>query len=405
MNAEIVCVGTELLLGNILNTNAKYLSEKCAEFGLSLFYQTVVGDNPERLKKVVFQALSRSEVVFFTGGLGPTPDDITKEIVCEALGLNLVVDEKAKENLIERVKAMNCKITENNYKQAMIPEGATVLYNHNGTAPGLIIEKNEKIAILLPGPPKELIPMFEEYLIPYFRHRQGETISSVMVKLSGIGESEAASRIEKLIAESVNPTVAPYAKTNQVHLRITAKGKSEKNCQELIQPILEQIEQELGEYIFTTDENEDLEDVVVKKLMEKHQTVSCAESCTGGLLAGRLINVAGASEVLKESFITYCDEAKHERLGVELEVLEQYSAVSKECASLMAAGVAKVTGSDMGVATTGYAGPDGEHVGLVYIAVAYQDQTIVQELNLPFSRNDIREAVVAKALTLMNKIL
>ena len=262
MNTELVCVGTELLLGNILNTNAKYLSEKCAEFGLSLYYQTVVGDNPERLKEVIVQAFSRSEVVFFTGGLGPTSDDITKEIVCEALGLKLVVDEKAKENLIERVKAMNCKITENNFKQAMVPEGATVLYNHNDTASGLIVEKDGKIAILLPGPPKELIPMFEEYLIPYFRHRGGETIYSVMVKLSGIGESEAASRIEKLIAESVNPTVAPYAKTNQIHLRITAKGKSEENCQKLIQPILEQIKQELGEYIFSIDEKEDLEDVI-----------------------------------------------------------------------------------------------------------------------------------------------
>ncbi len=405
MNTELVCVGTELLLGNILNTNAKFLSEKCAEFGLSLFYQTVVGDNPERLKETIFQALSRSEVVFFTGGLGPTSDDITKEIVCEALGLELVEDAKAKEMLIERAKAINCQITKNNYKQALVPKGATVLYNHNGTAPGLLIEKDGKIAILLPGPPKELIPMFEEYLVPYFRKKNGETIYSMMVKLSGVGESEAASRIEKLIAESTNPTVAPYAKTNQVHLRITAKAATEEACKELIAPVYQQIEEELGEFIFSTKEQEDLEDVIVKKLLYQNLKISCAESCTGGLLAGRLINVAGVSDVLKESFVTYCDEAKINRLGVKPETIEKYSAVSKECAAEMAKGVARETGSDIGVATTGYAGPDGDQVGLVYIAVSYKGQITVKELNLNFSRNDIREAVVSRALTLVNNLL
>lgn len=405
MTCELVCVGTELLLGNILNTNAKYLSEKCAEFGLSLFYQTVIGDNPERLRETALQAINRSDVIIFTGGLGPTSDDITKEIVCAALELELIEDKTARENLVQRVSSLNCQLTKNNYKQAMVPVGATVLYNHNGTAPGLLIEKEGKKVILLPGPPKELIPMFEEYLTPYFSRQGSDTIYSIMVKLSGIGESEAAFRIKDLIEKSDNPTVAPYAKTNQVHLRITAKSKTEEDCKTLIEPVYKQIEEELGDYIFTTKEEEDLEDVVVRKLLKNGLKISCAESCTGGLLAARLINVAGVSEALKESFVTYCDEAKIKRLGVQPEILEKYSAVSKECAMQMAEGVAKVTGSDIGVATTGYAGPDGENVGLVFVAAYYNGMTTVEKMNLPFSRNDIREAAVSRALTLVNKLL
>ncbi len=254
MNTELICVGTELLLGNILNTNAKYLAERCAELGLSLFYQTVVGDNPQRLKETVEAALKRSDCLIFTGGLGPTNDDLTKEVISEAFGLPLVYDEKAAKEMEERLNRLGVAITENNYKQANVPEGSTVLYNQNGTAPGILIEKDGKCAILLPGPPKEMQPMFETYCVPYFKKRSGAEIDSIMVKMIGIGESSAAAKIQDLLDQSENPTVAPYAKQSQVHLRITAFGKDAEECKRLSAPVLEEIRSRLGEYIYTTDQ-------------------------------------------------------------------------------------------------------------------------------------------------------
>lgn len=405
MTCEFICVGTELLLGNILNTNAKYLSEKCAEYGISVFYQTVVGDNPERLEETVNLALSRSDVLIFSGGLGPTTDDLTKETVTKAFGLKLVEDPQAKGELLDRMTRFGRKITENNFKQALIPEGQKALYNHHGTAPGILIEKDGKTAILLPGPPRELIPMFEEYCIPYFRSRSNERIVSVMVKLIGIGESEAAARLNDLIENSTNPTVAPYAKTTQVHLRVTAKAQTEEEAMSLIRPVLDQIQKEVGEYIYSLDEKEDIEDVVVNDLEKNHLTISCAESFTGGMVASRLINVAGASNVLKESMITYCDEAKISRLQVDPETIEKYSAVSKECAQEMAQGIIKATGCDVGIATTGYAGPEGEDAGHVFFAVSFRGNTIVKEMHLGFERNLVREAATIRVLALVHQIL
>ena len=260
MKTELICVGTELLLGNILNTNAKYLSEKCAELGLSLYYQSVVGDNPERLKEMAKLAFSRSDVIIFTGGLGPTNDDLTKEVVAEAMGLSLVYDEKAAEDMLALFRNFKeVKFTENNYKQAYVPEGSSVLYNRNGTAPGILAEKDGKCAILLPGSPKEMQPMFEEYCVPYFEKRSGFCIHSAMVKMIGIGESAAADRLSDLLEESRNPTVAPYAKQTQVHLRVTARAANEDACKELIAPVLAEIESRLGEYIYTTEEEKEID--------------------------------------------------------------------------------------------------------------------------------------------------
>ena len=405
MNCELICVGTELLLGNILNTNARYLSEKCAELGLSMYYQTVVGDNPERLEAVVKEALSRSDLILFSGGLGPTTDDLTKETVSKAFGLKLVDDPGARAMLEERMGKFGRKITENNYKQALIPEGQTALYNHHGTAPGILIEKDGKIAFLFPGPPRELIPMFEEYCIPYIRKLSNITIRSRMVKMIGIGESEAAARIQDLIENSENPTVAPYAKTTQVHLRITARAESEDACMQLIEPVYQKIKQELGEYIYTIDEDLDIEDIVVQELKEKGLHISCAESCTGGMIASRLINVAGASDCITESYVTYADDIKIRLLGVNPETIRQYSAVSEQCAKEMAEGVVKATGSDVGVSATGYAGPDGEDVGLVYFAVSYNGKTIVQKMQSGYERNLIREAATIRVLFLVHQML
>lgn len=405
MNCELICVGTELLLGNILNTNARYLSEKCAELGLSMYYQTVVGDNPERLEAVVKEALSRSDLILFSGGLGPTTDDLTKETISKAFGLKLVDDPDARAMLEERMGKFGRKITENNYKQALIPEGQTALYNHHGTAPGILIEKNGKIAFLFPGPPRELIPMFEEYCIPYIRKLSNITIRSRMVKMIGIGESEAAARIQDLIENSENPTVAPYAKTTQVHLRITARAESEDACMQLIEPVYQKVKQELGECIYTIDEDLDIEDIVVQELKEKGLHISCAESCTGGMIASRLINVAGASDCITESYVTYADDIKIRLLGVNPETIRQYSAVSEQCAKEMAEGVVKATGSDVGVSATGYAGPDGEDVGLVYFAVSYNGKTIVQKMQSGYERNLIREATTIRVLFLVHQML
>ena len=409
MKVELVCVGTELLLGNILNTNAKYLSEKCAELGLSLYYQTVVGDNDSRLAEMIKAAFERSDVVIFTGGLGPTSDDITKEVVSETFGLPLVYDEKAADELTKRLNRFGVSITENNYKQAYVPEGCTVLYNHNGTAPGILIEKNGKIAILLPGPPKEMQPMFEEYCVPFFKERSGLEIDSVMVKLIGIGESSAASKVEDIIEKSMNPTVAPYAKQTQVHLRITARAESSEACRALIDPVLAEIKDRLGEYIYTTDAKKDIEDVVYDLLKEKNLTITTAESCTGGLLAGKIINVSGASDVYKEGFVTYSDEAKMKDLGVAKETLDKYSAVSSQCAEEMARGAAKAAGADVAVVTTGIAGPEGgseeNPVGTVYIGVYYDGKTTVKRFSLGNNRQMVRDAACVRALDMVRRAI
>lgn len=254
MITELVAVGTEILLGNIVNTNSAYLAEKCAQLGLSLYYQTVVGDNEQRMKDTIKTALDRSDVVILTGGLGPTEDDLTKEITAEVMGLPLVEDAHSRELLDAYLKQYEKndaqrRITSNNYKQAMVPQGALVLDNHNGTAPGLIIEKNGKTAILLPGPPNELKPMFEEEVFPYLRKKQPEIIYSQMVKICSIGESQVAEEIQDLISQQSNPTIAPYAKTGEVHLRVTAKAENEKECKKLIKPVVRELKSRFGKNI------------------------------------------------------------------------------------------------------------------------------------------------------------
>ena len=410
IKVELICVGTELLLGNILNTNAKYISEKCAELGLSMYYQTVVGDNPERLKDTIYRALDRSDVIITSGGLGPTSDDLTKEIIAEALELKLVEDEVTMQRLydiFERYHNSIGKITPNNFKQAMVPEGCTVLNNDHGTAPAILIEKDGKTVIMLPGPPKELIPLFEEYCVPYFQEKSGVTIYSEMVKLVGIGESAAAAEIEDLILNSVNPTVAPYAKYTEVHLRITARAEDEDTCKKLIEPVYKQIEDKLGKYIFTTNINETLEQVIVRKMTEKHLTLATAESCTGGLVSGRIVNAAGASAVLKEGFVTYSNEAKMATLGVSRETLEKYGAVSQQCAMEMAKGAALKAGTDYAISTTGIAGPDGgtdeKPVGLVYIGIYHGGKAEAFECHFGRSRDEIRERAVSRALDILRQ--
>lgn len=408
MTAELISVGTELLLGNIVNTNAAFLAQECAKLGLSVYYQTTVGDNPGRLKAAVEEALGRSDVVILSGGLGPTQDDLTKEITAEAFGMKLTEDAHTRERIQAYFDARGTeKIAENNWKQAMVPEGAIVVDNDNGTAPGLILEKDGKTAILLPGPPGELIPMFRKDIYPWLHQRQPETIVSEMVKLCGIGESSAEMMIADLIAAQSNPTIATYAKTGEVHLRVTARAEDEDTAKRMMAPVLKELKVRFGNHIYTMEEHVTLEDAVVGLLQEQGLTVTTVESCTGGLIAGRLVNVPGVSEVFKQGFVTYSNKAKRKLVGVKKTTLREFGAVSDKTAREMARGAVLVTGADAAVAVTGIAGPDGgteeKPVGLVYIAAAVRGQTYVQECHFTGSRAKIRESTVAAALTLLRR--
>lgn len=409
MVVELISVGTELLLGNIVNTNAAYLAQQCAGCGLSCFYQTVVGDNDARLQKVVKNGLKRSDVLILTGGLGPTEDDLTKEVVARAMKKKLVEDSKAREMIQTYFDNRGMEITENNWKQALVPENAIVLYNHNGTAPGLIVESGEKCAILLPGPPKEMVPMFEEYVVDYLKKKNPEVIVSTTVKLCGIGESKVEDMIRDMIAEQSNPTIAPYAKTGEVHLRVTAKAKDAKSANKLIKPVIKQLKTRLAEYIYTTDESVTLEKAVVDLLLANNLTVSTVESCTGGMVAARLINVSGVSEVFKLGHITYSNKAKKKILGVKKRTLEKHTAVSAEVAKEMLKGVELVSKADVCVSLTGLAGPDGgtekKPVGLVYIACSVKGKVNVSEYHFSGNREKIRENATAATLTLMRKCI
>ena len=410
MVVELISVGTELLLGNIVNTNAQYLAEKCALLGLSMYNQSVVGDNPARLADTIKTALDRSDVVILTGGLGPTEDDLTKEVCAEVMGFELAEDPHTKARIQEYFKNNIYKvITDNNWKQAMVPVGAMVLDNDNGTAPGLIMEKNGKHAILLPGPPNELYPLFSRQVFPYLQKLQPEIIVSQMVKICGYGESQVEDKLMDLIDAQTNPTIATYAKTGEVHLRVTAKVPSKEEGEKLIKPVVKEIKKRFGNAVYSIKEEETLEMAVVRLLKKYELTVTTAESCTGGLLAGRLVNVPGVSEVFREGFVTYSNKAKRKILDVNKATLKKYGAVSKETAKEMAMGGVFATDADICVAVTGLAGPDGgseeKPVGLVYMACYMNDQVTVEKYQFKGNRAKIREQSVVKALDLLRRTI
>lgn len=409
MTVELISVGTEILLGNIVNTNAAYLSEKCALLGLSLFYQTAVGDNEERLTKTLQTALERSDVVILSGGLGPTQDDLTKETAAKVMGKQLVEDEHSRKRIEEYFKSSQAKsITENNWKQAMVPEGCIVVDNYNGTAPGIIMEENGKSVILLPGPPGELKPMFERDIFPYLNKLQPETIYSVMVKLCGVGESMAETKIQDLINSQTNPTIATYAKTGEVHLRVTAKASDEKEAKKLVKPVVKELKARFGNAVYTTEEHVTLEESVIQMLKERELTLTTAESLTGGMVAARITNVPGASEVFKQGIVTYSNRAKRKLLDVKKSTLKEYGAVSEKTAKEMAKNGAFITGADVCISLTGIAGPGTEEdkpVGLVYMACSYNNKITVREYHFKGERAKIRENAVVKALTLLRECI
>lgn len=407
MVVELISVGTELLLGNIVNTNTQYLAEKCALLGLSMYHQVTVGDNRERLSEAIQTGLKRADVLILTGGLGPTEDDLTKEVCAEVMGFELALDLRTKARIEAYFKNNIYKeIPDNNWKQAIVPRGALILDNSNGTAPGLIMEKSGKTAILLPGPPEELKPLFMEQVFPYLKKRQPEVIRSQMIKLCGYGESQVEDKLLDLIDSQTNPTIATYAKTAEVHLRVTAKAADEEKAKSILKPVVKEIKNRFGDAVYTTKEEETLEMAVVRLLKKYKLTVTTAESCTGGMIASRLVNVPGVSEAFKEGFVTYSNKAKRKALDVSKSTLKKHGAVSEQTAKEMATGGVFATDADACIAVTGVAGPDPEEekpVGLVYIACYMKDKVKVEKYNFKGNRAKIREQATVKALDLLRR--
>ena len=406
MVAEILAVGTELLMGQIVNTNAQYLTKRLNDVGVNVYYHSVVGDNPVRLKESLRLALSRADVVITTGGLGPTKDDITKETVAEILGMKLVRHEETYQNIRCFFERVNRKMMDNNSKQADIPDGCTIITNNNGTAPGCLIEKDGKTIILFPGPPKEMIPMFEETIYPYFEKKTGQVIGSRMLKVFGLGESEMEMKILDLIEAQSNPTIAPYVNMGEVVIRVTARSKDHEEAMQMIEPVIEKIKERLGFSLFAFD-GETLEQTVAKLLIDQNISISTVESCTGGMLASKLVNVPGISKVFENGFITYSNQSKIDVLGFAPDTINKYGAVSKETAIEMVKNLVKKTGTRAGVSITGIAGPDGgtpeKPAGSVYIGIFLDGEVESIELKLNGDRERVRHMACLNALNMLRK--
>ena len=394
MKAEIITVGTEILLGDILNTNCRYLSRELAAMGIEMYYQITVGDNEERLLKTLDESLNRSDIVICTGGLGPTEDDITKEVCAKYFGYELELHKPSLDAMIERFKHMNRVPTKNNEKQAYFPKEAYILKNDNGTAPGCIMEKEGKMIVVLPGPPKEMESMFENYVKPYLSKLTDDVIESEVLRIIGVGESKVENDILDIIDSQTNPTIATYAKGYECTLRITAKAKSVEEAKELIKPMSDEMKRRFGQSLYATGETS-IEEVVAKMLVENNLKIAVAESCTGGMVSASLINYPGISSVFMEGCVTYSNEAKMKSLGVKKETLDVYGAVSDKCAKEMASGVAARYNTNIGIATTGIAGPDGgtdeKPVGLVYFGIYINGKVISKKYVFNGDRQGVRE--------------
>ncbi|MDU4959713.1 MAG: competence/damage-inducible protein A [Sporomusaceae bacterium] len=375
MIAEIISTGTELLLGQIVNTNAQYLASKLNELGVDVLYQSTVGDNRDRMREVFAHALRRADILVTTGGLGPTLGDITKEVAAQLLGKPLTLHNDSEERIRKYFAARNLPMPERNLRQAMIPEGAVVLANERGTAPGVIIEENGKTIIHLPGPPQEMHWMFDTAVIPYFRQRFGlqPVIASRVLRTFGVGESALEEKIHDLVLSQGNPTLALLARSGEVHLRITAKDQTAAAVQERIAALERALRSRIGDAIFGVDE-ETLELVAGRTLTERNLTIALAESCTGGLISSRLTDIAGSSAYLAGSMVSYSNQVKQNALGVPADVLAACGAVSEQTALAMARQARRLFMTDIGIGVTGIAGPGGatatKPVGLVYVAVA-----------------------------------
>ena len=413
-NAEILCVGTELLLGEVINTNVAYLGKALARLGISVYHTSVVGDNQARLYEAVKNALKNADLLILSGGLGPTYDDLTKETVAEVLGLPMVRDESILREIEAYFASSNRKMPPNNEKQADIPLGATALKNRTGTAPGIFIEHNEKVVVLLPGPPFELYPMFEEFVFPRLRQMSDKILISHNIHVMGMGESEVEMHLLDLMKSSINPSIAPYAKEGEMRLRVSAlagsEAEGEKMCQEAIAKI---ISSPVGEYVYALDA-EHIEKLVVEKLKENSLTLASAESCTGGYFAKRITDISGASSVFLGGLITYSNDAKIKLLGVSETTLKTHTAVSPETAIEMARGARERLNSDIAISITGEAGPNpdpatGKQVGTVFIGIATKmdyysiSLTISSQRDREYIRKVAASRAMKEILILLNK--
>ena len=404
--AEILCVGTELLIGDIVNTNAAYLSRRLATLGIGGYRQSVVGDNKARLAEDLRTALSRADVVITSGGLGPTADDMTKEIAAEVFGRKMVLHEPSLARIERYFAATGRVMTPNNRKQAMMPEGAIVFDNDYGTAPALALANDEgKVLVLLPGPPRELEPLFREKVEPFLQPRCGAVLFSRNVHICGMGESAVEAALPSSLLECANPTVAPYCVEGEVRLRVTAKAADEREAAALCDKAVDQIKSTpVGGYIYAID-TPSPEAALIKKLLESKMTVTTAESCTGGLIAKRLTDIAGSSGAVVGGFVTYQTPTKTQLIGVPAELIEKHGVVSAEVASAMAKGARAALGADIAIATTGYAGPGGgdeqNPVGTVYIAVAGERGTAVRR----FNASPMRDRAYIRTVAATNAIL
>lgn len=406
MKATIIAVGTELLMGKTVNTNSTYLSKELNDLGIDVLYHKVVGDNPKRLEETLLQSMKETDLIITTGGLGPTQDDLTKEIIARAFGKTLHMNEEVLEDLKAFFKKIDREMTDNNVRQAYFPEGARVIPNEKGTAPGFMLENEKNICISLPGPPREMKAMYRAQIKDILSSFSQDIIISQYVNLFGIGESSAEDMVKDLISEQSDPSIAIYAGNGVISFRLTTKAKSEEDGYNIIKPVKEEMASRFGSLVFSYDST-DFVKVFVEELMEKKLTISTAESCTGGLIAKMITDVSGASSVFERGYVTYSNNAKADELNVSEKTLEKFGAVSEETALEMVQGLYNKTKSNICISVTGIAGPDGgskeKPVGLVYVGYGIDGDFSVKKLNLNGDRERIRRITAFSSLDLIRK--
>lgn len=385
MKTAILSVGTEILFGQIINTNTVYLSQQMNMLGFDVMYHYTVGDNPKRVEEMIDLAFQDCDLILTTGGLGPTQDDLTKEVVCKALDDTLVMMDDVLEEIIKYFKTLGREMTENNKKQAIMPSRATVFHNDAGTAPGFALEKDGKYIICMPGPPREMKRMFQKSVVPFLQSMIDGALYYRQIRFFGIGESMLETQLLDLIDNQTDPTLATYAKEGECSLRIASKRATEEEAEHAVDEMLEKVKERVGHYIYSCDD-EELAQVVADRLMEQGLTLSSAESCTGGMFASTMTDIPGISQCFDRGLVTYSNQAKMEELGVSAGTLEKFGAVSEETALEMVEGLKRVSGSDVCISVTGIAGPGGgseeKPVGLVYIGFSYGDKKICKKIQM-----------------------
>ena len=407
MKTAILSVGTEILFGQIVNTNTVYLSQQMNMLGFDVMYHYTVGDNPMRVEEMIDLAFQDCDLILTTGGLGPTQDDLTKEVACKALDDELVMMDDVLEEIEKYFQTLGREMTENNKKQAIMPSRATVFHNDAGTAPGFALEKDGKYIVCMPGPPREMTRMFQKSVVPFLQRMSQGSLYYRQIRFFGIGESMLETKLMDLIDNQTDPTLATYAKEGECSLRIASKRDAEEEAKQAVEEMMEQVKERVGHYIYSCD-NEELSQVVACKLMDKGLSLSSAESCTGGMFASTMTDIPGISQCFDRGLVTYSNQAKMEELGVRAETLEKFGAVSEETALEMVEGLQRVSSSDVCISVTGIAGPGGgteeKPVGLVYIGFAYGDKKLCKKIQMRnVNRNWNRHYALLCMLNVINR--